>query len=426
MRCFLVVVFSLLSVFLPLAAAAGRVVEIGRVPFPCPQLWQSKGAAENRGPIFAVLGGDENVAAVKVQIFEATGSGRHLHFTGLDSCVALVDVSSLQVLSQWESRLRKALAFLKTQEGFMVLGKADNQLILEGPQLNFRWPCVPGLCGAPIFGNIAVLESSAFPIGPLELAGPSADGRHMVTIYRLYPPEEEGKVGTVEEVRNLVGAEEFGQAWLQATDYEGQLKALWDQMTMATRLKAFAFGLDIEKELQRNVEYKKTHLPSTVARFRLDGNRLLLHTQHPWSVALVDLKEGSFHFLVPKSLGQLKPLFAHSWFVPYFAARAGRDALWLLVKGQLAETRESYTKTHPDRPCEFAQKSEEFAVELCHYYADVLMRLEVKEKGEFEVAFWVLGDEETMVRRNVLQIGKKSVDFLEAHPGELVVKRLRF
>ena len=195
---------------------------------------------------------------------------------------------------------------------------------------------------------------------------------------------------------------------------------------MATRLKALSFGLDMEKELRKNVEANKEGLPSRVARFRLDRNRLLLHSQHPWSVALVNLKEGSFRFLVPRSLGELTPLFAHSWFVPYFAAGAGRDALWLLVKGQLAETRESYTKTHPDRPRELAEKSEEFAVELCHYFADVLMRLEVKEKGELTTEFWVLGDEGRPAQRNVIAIGKKSIDFLEAQPGELVVKRLRF
>lgn len=151
MRFFLAIVFSLLSVFLPLAAAAGRVIELGRVPFPCSQLWHSKGAEENRGPIFVPLGGDGNVAGAKVQIFAATGSGRDFRFTGLDSCVALLDVSSLQVVSQWESRLRRSLAFLKTQVGFMVLGRAGNELILEGPQQNFHWPSVPQLCGEPIF-----------------------------------------------------------------------------------------------------------------------------------------------------------------------------------------------------------------------------------------------------------------------------------
>lgn len=140
----------------------------------------------------------------------------------------------------------------------------------------------------------------------------------------------------------------------------------------------------------------------------------------------MNLKEGSFRSLVPKSLGELKPLFAHSWFVPCFAAGAGRDALWILVKGQLAKTRESYTTTHPDRPCELAEKSKAFAVELCHYFADVLMRLEVKEKGELTTEFWVLGDEERPAQRNVIAIGKRSIDFLEAQAGELVVKRLGF
>lgn len=56
-----------------------------------------------------------------------------------------------------------------------------------------------------------MLDSSAFPIGPLELAGPSGDERHMVTIHRLHPPEEEGKVGTMEEVRSLVPQRGLGK-----------------------------------------------------------------------------------------------------------------------------------------------------------------------------------------------------------------------
>lgn len=149
MHFFLANVFSLLSVFLPLAAAAGLVIQLGRVPFSCSQLWHSKGAEENRGPIFVRLGGDGNVAGVKVRIFEATGSGRDFRFTGLDSCVALLDVSSLQVVSQWESWLRRSLAFLKTQVGFMVLGRVGNELIPEGSQ--HHWLSVPQLCGEPIF-----------------------------------------------------------------------------------------------------------------------------------------------------------------------------------------------------------------------------------------------------------------------------------
>lgn len=52
-------------------------------------------------------------------------------------------------------------------------------------------------------------------------------------------------------------------------------------MTMATRLKALSFGLDMENELRKNVEANKEGLLSKVARFRLDRNRLLLHSQYP-------------------------------------------------------------------------------------------------------------------------------------------------
>lgn len=428
MRLFPAVLFWFLGTGYFLAPTSlASVMELGRLPVPCLQALQEAAGEDSQRISVWILGGDGKTVAVSAAFYRPPRVAKELKVDTLQRCIALVDAASLQLASQWESKLKSVIAAVETREGLMVLGRTRNELVLEGQQKRYHWLLPPGLNKEPLDGGaMAVLEASDFPAMPLELAGPSGDGSTMVSIYRFFAPESASSPGLGEKVRSLVPAQEFVQAWLEATDYEGQLKSMWDQVTATTRLKAFVLGVNVKKEIRKNVAFKKESLPSSVSRLALGPERLLFHTQQPWSVAVVDLKDGHFRILVPESLGELKPLLAHSSFFPTFATGAEGKGFWLLVNGNLAETKESYQKAHPDRPCEFEGKLKELNLELCYYHADVLMRAEEGERGELATTFWVLGDEEKAVRRGLLQITKDFVDFLEVDSEELVLKRLRF
>ncbi|MGQ9496673.1 MAG: hypothetical protein ACUVRY_10620, partial [Thermoanaerobaculaceae bacterium] len=186
MRFSRVVFLCLLAASWQPLAAASRVTEVGRLPLPC---WQElEGQTGNFGQEIRQLGvlplgGDGKLAAMVVYLLSRTGSGRDVTVTPLKNCFFLVDTGSLQVVGQWESEMKRYLAAVSTGEGLMVLGRLGSELVLEGPKKRFRWPCPSSLCAEPLFfGKVAVLAGSGFPTAPLELAGPSGDEKHIVSI----------------------------------------------------------------------------------------------------------------------------------------------------------------------------------------------------------------------------------------------------
>ena len=318
----------------------------------------------------------------------------------------------------------KALAVFDWNSQPTVLARDQKKLVLitsEGgrPVIQYQWTCPESSCFRR--HQVIVQKGGLFPDEPMQVL---VVGRtdFLVKTYTLLPPQKGENFGKIQLRDRFIPVSKWKKELVKKTQLEKTYRALFP-MNLWQKLKDKVMGVDPAKEVERVVQNQMANLVEGVRVFLPAKDTLILTTQKPLTLTMVDLNARYFRIARMSDFGEhIRPISSVSTFFVENIQKEGSN-FWLFVDGFMVETKEQFLLSHPNGKCPYSETLPD-QTEVCVYSVGMVVRWKPDTE---ETRWWFLYDQAMDPDKgeffiNALNIENDAIEYVEADSEGKTIK----
>lgn len=342
-----------------------------------------------------------------------------------ERCWVIVNRNKPKIYEEMElDRYYEAMAVFEWNGHPAVLARYQKTLALitseDGqPVIEYQWPCPESRCSRR--HQIIVQRVGFFPDEPMQVVIVGYKD-YLVKTYLFYPPDKGGRMGRIKQRDQFIPISEWKDRWVKKTRFKEIYRSLFP-MNLWQKLKDKVIGVDPAEEIERAVQAQIEHLVDSVRLFSPSRDTIIVTTQKPITVTLIDLNARSFRIAEMGEWGEhIRPVSLLSTF---FVERVQQEGsiFWMFVDGFMVERKINFLQSHPNARCPHVETLPD-QTETCVYMVGMVIRWDPETE---ETRWWYVYDEAEETHRkniflNALNLKNFSIEYLEVSYKEKVIQ----